>query len=63
MDKLQELCNSKYWVSYREMCDILEMPYYSGNSKICQLKRLEKICKIEKRGVHCYTKYRIKKIY
>ncbi len=55
LSKLQE---SKDEVTYKQLCECLEIPYLSSNSKNKQLKELKSICDIEKNG----TKFKIVEI-
>lgn len=43
------------WVNYKQLCECLNIPYLTSNSKTKQLNELESICEIKKQG----TKYKI----
>lgn len=45
--------------NYKELCSVFNLPYVSGNSKIYQLKELEKICRFHRDG----RQYIIEEIY
>lgn len=46
-------------ISYKDLCKLLNIEYYSGNQKIAQLNELKRFYNIEKQG----TKYLIKEKY
>ena len=52
---LMRLKCEKTWVTYKQLCECLNIPYLTSNSKTKQLRELSAICRYEKQG----NKYRI----
>ena len=46
------------WVNYKQLCECLNIPYLTSNSKTKQLNELNAVCVIEKQGV----KYKITEV-
>lgn len=56
---LMKLKQDGGWITYKQMCECLNIPYLTSNSKVKQLNELKAICEIEKEG----TKYRITEVH